>query len=168
MTRYNTFFALTLVLALGLMFGCGGGAANANKTNANAPANNANANKPASTPAPANNTSSSSNPDKMGNADLDFTLVNKTGFGIKQVFISPTATKDWSDDDEILKGRSFGDGATMEIKFHPKATAENWDIKVEWADGSPSDEWDKLNLTKIDKVTLKYDKASDKTTAEIE
>jgi hypothetical protein len=165
MKFYKSMLTLTLVLATGFIFGCGGAATNANKTNA--PANtNANAGKPANSTAAA--TPAASDANTASNPDLDFTLVNKTGYGIKQIYISPTSVKEWSDDAEILKGRSFADGATMEVKFHPKATAANWDIMVEWTDGSPSDEWDKLNLTKIDKVTLKYDKAADKTTAEIE
>src|SRR6266404_6195675 len=139
MKYYKSIFTLTLVLAIGFMFGCGGSATNTNANKTNAPAN-ANANKPANSTAAATPAASNSNASTASNPDLDFTLVNKTGYGIKQVFISPTSMKDWSDDDEILKGRSFSDGATMEVKFHPKATAENWDIKVEWADGSPSEE----------------------------
>ena len=49
-----------------------------------------------------------------------------------------------------------------------KLTAKLWDLKVDWSDGSPSDEWLKLNLTKFDKLTLKYDKATDTTTAIID
>ena len=157
-----TLSALTLTLGF---IGCGAPAAN---VNVNAKPANANASTPvpASTTAPSNANTEKS--DNASNADLDFTLVNKTGYDIKEVLVGPSATKDWSPDMEILKGRTFKDGATMEVKFHPKATAENWDIKVEWADGSPSEEWIKLNLTKIEKVTLKYDKAADKTTAVIE
>ena len=76
--------------------------------------------------------------------------------------------KDWADDDEVLKGRKFADGASYEITFHPKAAAKKWDIMVEWADGSPNEEWLNLNLTKIEKITLKYNKAKDETTAEIQ
>jgi len=39
---------------------------------------------------------------------------------------------------------------------------------VTWADGSGSEEWVNLNLTEIDKVTLRYDKDKDKTWAIIE
>ena len=162
---------INIILTLGLLalslgfIGCTASVTTGNNANAK-PANSA-----ASTPAPATPASSNANTEKSdnaSNADLDFTLVNKTGYDIKEVLVGPSATKDWSPDMEILKGRTFKDGATMEVKFHPKATAENWDIKVEWADGSPSEEWLKLNLTKIEKVTLKYDKAADKTTAIIE
>ena len=161
----KTNIILTLgILALSLGFiGCGAPAANSS---------NANANKPASTPAPANSpATSNSNAEKTetsSNPDLDFTLVNKTGYAIKGVSIGPSGDKDWTPEDEVLKGRTFGDGASLDIKFHPKATAAHWDIKVEWADGSPSVEWLNMNLTKIEKVTLKYDKETDKTTAEIE
>src|SRR2546421_5053503 len=75
------------------------------------------------------------------NEELDFTLVNKTGYAIKQLYIGAAATADWTADDEVLKGRAFPNGASYDIKFHPKATAKKWDIKVEWADGSAPDEW---------------------------
>lgn len=161
---------ITLAFA-GISLNCGGGAANTAKP-ANAANTAANANKPASTPTPAASPAAS-NTDKdksetSSNEELDFTLVNKTGYAIKAVLVGPTSTKEWSDDMEILKGRTFGDGATLDIKFHPKATAAKWDIKVEWSDGSGSEEWLDLNLTKIEKVTLKYNKETDKTTAVIE
>lgn len=157
---------LFLLAVAAFSLNCGGSAANTG--NANKPANaantTANANKPASTPAPSNSAGDS----KMGNEDLDFTLVNKTGYDIKSVSVGPTGDKDWTPEDEVLKGRAFKNGESLDIKFHPKETAQNWDLKVEWTDGSPSVEWLKLNLTKIEKVTLNYDKASDKTTAVIE
>ncbi len=150
---------------------CGGAATNTANKPANAAANT-NANKPAATPTPAatpaSSNSSSEKSDTGSNAELDFDLVNKTGYDIKAVFVGPTSTKDWSDDMEVLHGKNFGDGATLALKFHPKATAEKWDVKVEWADGSGTVEWLDLNLTKIEKVTLKYDKGTDKTTAVIE
>ena len=158
----RTFLFLIVVCAFCL--NCGG--AGTPTANANKPANNA-ANKPASTPAPANSNAAKAD-DKMGNEELDFTLVNKTGYDIKQVSVGPTGDKNWTPEDEVLKGRAFKNGESLDIKFHPKEKAENWDLKVEWTDGSPSEEWLKLNLTKIEKVTLKYDRASDKTTAEIE
>lgn len=153
-----------LALALG-MIGCGGGANTA--TNANAkPANAANTNAaPANT---ASNTSSNSNAEKTeaSNPDLDFTLVNGTGYDIKVVMVGPSGDKNWTKDDELdLKGKEFKDKDSVDIKFHPKERAENWDLRVEWSDGDTPVEWLNLDLTKIDKITLKYDKASGKTTA---
>ena len=146
-----------------LCLNCGGAAVNTTNKPANTPAA---ANKPAATPAAANTDSDTK--DTASNADLDFTLVNKTGYAIKEVMVGPTSTKEWTDDMEILKGRSLADGGTLEVKFHPKAKAAKWDVKVEWADGSGSVEWLDLDLTTIEKLTLKYNKATDKTTAEIE
>jgi len=152
------------IAALGI--GCGGTVTtNTTIKPANAVANTSAA-TPASTPAAAN--SDATKNDMASNADLDFTLVNKTGYAIKEVMVGPTSTKNWTDDMEILNGKALADGATMDVKFHPKATAAKWDVKVEWADGSGSVEWLDLDLTTIEKLTLKYNKATDKTTAEIE
>lgn len=132
-----------------------------NKTNTTA-ANTA-ANKPAtpaSTPALV--------ADGKSNPELDFTLINKTGYDIKEVSVGPTGEKDWTDEDEILKGRTLANGSSLDIKFSPRETAANWDLMVVWSDGTGTEEWIKLNLTEIEKVTLKYDRATDTTSADIE
>ena len=140
-----------------------------NKSNAAAPANTTTAqtNKPAApanTTAPAN-TNAASNSSTASNPDLDFTLINKTGYDLKEVFVGKSGTGEWAKEDEILKGKNFANGNTLEVKFNPKATAEYWDVKVTWADGSGGEEWTKLKLTEIEKITLVYDKAKDETSA---
>ena len=102
------------------------------------------------------------------NASLDFTLVNRTGYSIKAVYIGASGTGDWTRDDEVLKGRTFRNGASLDITFHPRATAEEWDIMVQWSDGSGSEEWLNLDLTEISKVTLVYDGEKDVTSAILE
>jgi hypothetical protein len=102
------------------------------------------------------------------NPDLDFTIVNKTGYDIKALYIGASGTGDWTKDDEVLKGRGFKNGDSYDIQFHPRAKAEKWDIMVSWADGSGNEEWLNLKLTEIVKVTLVYDKEKDKTSAIIE
>jgi hypothetical protein len=92
--------------------------------------------------------------------------VNGTGYDIKTVMVGPTGDKNWTKDDEIdLKGKELKDKDSLMIKFHPKEKAEHWDLRVEWSDGDTPVEWINLDLTKIEKITLKYDKASGKTTA---
>ena len=151
-----------------------GNQANTNKpatTNTTAPANTtkpANTNATTNTNTPSNKDESSSKEDGKSNPELDFTIVNKTGYTIKELSIGATGTGDWTKEDEVLKGRTFADGDSMDIKFSPRANAENWDIKVEWTDGSKGVEWLKLKLTEIEKVTLTYDRDTDKTTANIE
>ena len=160
----RNFLLLLTCGIVALSVSCGGATTNVAVKPANT---NANANQKAPTPAATSNANAEKT-ETASNPELDFTIVNKTGYNIKEVLVGPSATKEWSDDMEILKGRNFADGANLDVKFHPNTTAAKWDVKVEWADGSGSEEWLNLDLTKIEKVTLKYDKASDKTTAEIE
>jgi hypothetical protein len=102
------------------------------------------------------------------NESLDFTLVNKTGYTIKALYIGKSGTGDWVKEDEVLKGKSFNAGTELPIKFHPKESAEKWDVMVTWADGSGNVEWLNLKLTEITKLTLVYDKEKDKTSAIID
>lgn len=100
-------------------------------------------------------------------SDLDFDLVNHTGYQIKAVLVSPSAAGDWSYNNDVIKGRRFNDGEKLHIHFNHHAHAEHWDLKVVY-DNNSSKEWDHLNLDKISKVTLWYDHKTDKTRAEIE
>jgi hypothetical protein len=125
--------------------------------------------QPNTTTPPASNTTAPAAPNTPAstNADLDFTLVNKTGYSIKEIYVGASGTGNWAKEDELLKGREFGDGIQVPIKFNPKETAEKWDLKVTWSDGSGSVEWLNLKLTEIDKLTLVYDKEKDETSAVI-
>ncbi|MBI4748251.1 MAG: hypothetical protein HY774_07155 [Acidobacteria bacterium] len=113
-------------------------------------------------------TVSPASPTITQNANLDFTLVNRTGYSIKAVYIGASGTGDWTKDDEVLKGRTFRNGTALDITFHPRARAEEWDIMVEWSDGSGSEEWLELDLTEITKLTLVYDGERDVTSVIIE
>ena len=86
--------------------------------------------------------------------DLDFTLVNKTGYDIKEVYVGPTTVEEWGDN--ILKD-VLKDGQSLELKFHPKATAEKWDIKVVYTDGETA-WWKGYKLTEITKINLFWSK----------
>ena len=94
--------------------------------------------------------------------DLDFTLVNKTGYDIKEVYVGPTTVEEWGDN--ILKD-VLKDGQGLELKFHEKATAEKWDIKVIYTDGETA-WWKGYKLTEINKINLFWskDKGSTATT----
>ena len=102
------------------------------------------------------------------NEGLDFDIKNATGYEIKEVLISPSNGQDWHDEDDVLKGRPFPDGATLHISFSPRATAEHWDIRVTYSIDNTYKEFDNLNLTKISKVTLYWDADAGKTRADIE
>jgi hypothetical protein len=54
------------------------------------------------------------------------------------------------------------------IQFQPTTQACNWDIKVKWSDGSEED-WDTpFNLCEISKLTLRYNRATGVTSADVE
>jgi hypothetical protein len=100
--------------------------------------------------------------------NLDFTLVNNTGYHIKALYIGPSASKEWTEDMEILHGSTFGNGKALDITFSPRARAQRWDIMVEWADDYENTQWNNLKLTEISKVTLTYNRETDETHANIE
>ena len=97
----------------------------------------------------------------------DFTLVNKTGYVIDKVFVGPSKSEEWGED--VLGQDVLEDGASVAIKFHPKASASGtYDLKVTYKIDNSSVVWYGYDLTKIEKITIHYDKENDKTTAETE
>jgi pyruvate/2-oxoglutarate dehydrogenase complex dihydrolipoamide acyltransferase (E2) component len=118
---------------------------------------------PAASPAASNaNTNSSAASDS---AAQDFTLVNETGVEIDKVFISPHDKDDWEED--VLGKDTLPTGQSVDIKFHRDETAAEWDLRIEDKGGN-SIEWENLNLLKISKLTLHYDAATKKATANAE
>jgi hypothetical protein len=99
---------------------------------------------------------------------LDFTLVNKTGYAIKTIYIAPASQEEWDDTDKVSLPGVLKDEASVDLIFDPKATAEKWDLRIVWEDGGEAVEWHGLKLTEIKKITLFYDEKTEKTTAETE
>ena len=102
---------------------------------------------------------------KAEELNLDFTLVNSTGWGIKELYIAPSSSEDWGSN--ILK-KVLKDGETIKITFSPKATATKWDISIVWEVGGKSVYWKGYKLTDISKITLKYDENTQETSAATE
>ncbi len=100
--------------------------------------------------------------------ELDFTLVNKTGWAIKEIYIAPSTQEEWEPSDKNVLPRRLKDEESVDITFHPKTTAPKWDLKIVWVDGGDAVEWLGFNLTEISKITLFYDEKTEKTTAETE
>jgi hypothetical protein len=85
--------------------------------------------------------------------DLDFTLVNKTGKILDQVYVGPTSSEEWGSD--IMGKDVVGEDESVSITFHPKATAKHWDLKIVFQDGTSS-VWTNFDLTTIDEITVSY------------
>lgn len=83
----------------------------------------------------------------------DFTLVNKTGIEIHELYISPADADDWEEDVLGVDTLPPGESVTITFKGHSEC---KWDLMVKDDEGG-SVEWSGLNLCKISKVTLRYD-----------
>jgi hypothetical protein len=97
--------------------------------------------------------------------NLDFELVNGTGWAIKEVYISPATVNDWQ---ENVISKPMADGDSYDITFHPDADVANWDMRIVWVDEGEDVFWRNLDLSKISKLTLRYNADNDETTAEVE
>jgi hypothetical protein len=96
----------------------------------------------------------------------DFKLVNKTGYEIKEVYVSPTKSTDWEED--ILGEGVLPDLSARDIHFHRSATSCHWDLKVVYSEDSSSAIWNGIDLCKVEKIIIHYDKDADKTSADFE
>lgn len=95
-------------------------------------------------------------------SQYDFTLVNKTGYGIKEVYVAPTASDEWGDN---ILSETLENNEELAIEFHPKANAAKWDLMITWVDGGDSVYWRGYKLAEVNKITLKYDRAKGTTSA---
>jgi len=100
--------------------------------------------------------------------DLDFELVNETGYDISEVFISPTKESSWGED--VMGKDVLGDGESVDIVFSTKEKAKKWDIYVTWVGYDSDDDvyWIGFDLSKISRITLYYNQKTGETWAETE
>jgi hypothetical protein len=105
----------------------------------------------------------SSAPAGAEDAKQDFKLVNKTGYELKALYVSPAKSDDWEDD--ILGQDTLADGAAVNVHFNPKVHTCAWDLKVVYSDDDSSAVWQKVDLCSIETITIKYNRKSDTTSA---
>jgi len=96
-------------------------------------------------------------------AKQDFKLVNKTGYELKALYVSPSKSDDWAND--ILGQDVLADGQVVNVHFSPKANTCKWDLKVVYSDDDSSAVWGNVDLCTIEKVTIHYDRKKDETRA---
>jgi hypothetical protein len=86
--------------------------------------------------------------------NLDFTLVNKTGLDIVEVYLGPTSQDEWGKD--VMGKDILENGAKVDITFSSTETECNWDLKI--VDENEDEiEWMKLNLCTANEITLLYE-----------
>ncbi len=94
--------------------------------------------------------------------DADFTLKNKTGYQIDEVYISLPSSKNWGKD--IMGTGALADGERVKITFPHGNGACKFDIKVKYNDGDGS-EWGGVDLCEFESVSLFWDKSAQQTRA---
>lgn len=80
-----------------------------------------------------------------------FTLINKTGFEIIDLFFSPASQKNWGD--EVLTVDTIPDKEKLQINVTRKERSQNWDILVNDEQGV-SFQWKNLQLSEISTLIL--------------
>lgn len=97
--------------------------------------------------------------------DADFTLVNRTGYPIKEVYLSASKAANWGND--RLGDGTLSNGASKLFRFSDKASCKQ-DMQVVFDDDGSEVVWEGFDLCSINKVTLKLNRAAKTVSADIE
>lgn len=99
-------------------------------------------------------------------ADQDFTVVNRTGYQIDDIWVSPASRSNWGR--EIMgRGTVLEDGDSYDVNFRSGTSACKYDMKVQYNDGDTAT-WSGLDLCTISKVSLFWDRKAGTTRARTE
>jgi hypothetical protein len=93
---------------------------------------------------------------------LDFSLVNRTGYEISEVYVGPTSSSSWGRD--ILGQDTLPNAQTVNIGFNRNASTCMWDVKVVYSDRDET-EWRNVNLCNISRMTLFWNRQAGTTRA---
>ena len=97
--------------------------------------------------------------------DADFTLANRTGYDIREVYISASHRNAWGNDrmgDGVLEN-----GRSKLFRFSDKASCKQ-DIMVVFDDDGSKVVWEDVDLCEINKITLKYNRSTKTVSADAE
>ncbi|MES2885235.1 MAG: hypothetical protein V4709_10550 [Pseudomonadota bacterium] len=98
--------------------------------------------------------------------DQDFTLINKTGYEISEVYVAPSKSDEWEED--VLGQDVLVDGDRVDITFSRKTKSCFWDMKVVYTIDNTTAEWDRFNLCEVSKIKIYYNAETDSTSATYE
>jgi hypothetical protein len=98
----------------------------------------------------------------------DVTVVNGTGYGIKFLGFNNPGDNGWSEN-ELPPNSVVPDGSSVYVKFNTADHGCHWNFRIDRADpGYPGVVWHDVDLCSISKLTLRYDRGTDRTSAEAE
>ena len=97
--------------------------------------------------------------------DADFTLVNRTGYSIREVYITPSHKKDWGKD--RMGENVLDNGKARLFKFSDKSSCLQ-DLMVVFDDDESEVIWEEFDLCELNKITLKYNRKTREVSADTE
>ena len=101
-------------------------------------------------------------PAAVSAGEADFTLVNSTGYDLREIYISPTNRNSWGRD--RLGDGTLGNSRSRLFTFSDNANCVQ-DLKVVFDDDGTSSIWKGLDLCEINKLTIRYNRNTDTVTA---
>lgn len=97
--------------------------------------------------------------------DADFTLINRTGYSIAEVYVSPANKNNWGRD---RLGRNVLDNGRSKLFTFSDSSNCNQDIKVVFDDDDSSVVWEDIDLCELHKITLRYNRKTNVVSADAE
>ena len=97
--------------------------------------------------------------------DTDFTLVNRTGYTLREVYVSASNKNAWGND---RMGEGYLDNGRSRLFKFASANACMQDIKVVFDDDESEIIWEDVDLCEINKITLRYNRSTNKVSADTE
>lgn len=98
-----------------------------------------------------------------GNAD--FTLVNNTGYALREVYLSPAHKTKWGND--RLGNNTLENNKSRLFKFADKSSCVQ-DLMVVFDDDGSDVTWEDFDLCELNKITLKYNRKTKVVSADTE
>ena len=95
----------------------------------------------------------------------DFRIVNKTGYDIDEVYVSPSRSNNWGKD--VMGDGTLDNNKYRNIVFKPNARACHYDLKVVYSDKDEA-EWSDIDLCTVEKITLHYNRKAGTTSMDTE
>ena len=95
--------------------------------------------------------------------DADFTLVNRTGYEIREVYISPARANNWGRD--RMGDGTLENGKSKRFEFRERAACKQ-DIKVVFEDDKSEVTWENVDLCELDKITIRYNRSTREVSAQ--
>lgn len=97
--------------------------------------------------------------------EADFTLVNRTGYSLREVYVSPANKKSWGND--RLGSGYLDNNRNRLIKFSDKANCVQ-DLMVVFDDDGSEVIWEDFDLCALNKITLRYNRKDNSVSADSE